>query len=120
MMDMLFEALGARNTYFPMKVRCCGGMLMLTRPEVALKLNKELLECAVENGAECIVTTCPLCQMNLEAYQNRINRTHGTDFRIPILFFTQALGWALGGAVSDLGLKRNLVPFQFEEVEAGA
>ncbi len=117
MMDTLFEALGARNTYFPMKVRCCGGMLMITSSEVALKLNKELLECAVENGAECIVTTCPLCQINLEAYQNRINRTYGTVFHVPILFFTQVLGWVLGGAASDLGLKRNLVPFQFEEAE---
>jgi len=115
MMDTLFEALGASNVYFPMKVRCCGGMLMTTRPEVALKLNREILECAAENGAECIVTTCPLCQMNLEAYQERINRCYGTNLHIPILFFTQALGWALGGSNADLGLKRNLIPFQFEK-----
>lgn len=115
MMDTLFEALGACNTYFPMKVRCCGGMLMTTRPVVALKLNKEILECAVENGAECIVTTCPLCQINLEAYQDRINKCYDTDIHIPILFFTQALGWALGGAAADLGLKRNLIPFQLAD-----
>ncbi len=115
MMDTLFEALGARNVYFPMKVRCCGGMLMITRPEVALKLNKEILECAIKNGAECIVTTCPLCQMNLEAYQDKINKHYGTDIHIPILFFTQALGWALGGSDAEIGLKRNLIPFQFEK-----
>ncbi len=115
MMDMLFDALGARSIYFPMKVRCCGGMLMTTRSAVALKLNKEILECAVENGAECIVTTCPLCQINLEAYQDRINKHYGTDLHIPILFFTQALGWALGGSDADLGLKRNLIPFQLAD-----
>jgi len=116
MMDALFEALGAYNVYFPMKVRCCGGMLMITRPEVALKLNKEILECAVENGADCVVTTCPLCQMNLEAYQGKINKYYGTNIHIPILFFTQTLGWALGGSDADLGLKRNIIPFQFEKV----
>jgi len=112
MMDTLFEALGACNIYFPMKVRCCGGMLMTTCPDVALKLNKEILECAAENGAECVVTTCPLCQMNLEAYQDRINKRYGTDLHIPILFFTQALGWAFGGSPSEVGLKRNLIPSQ--------
>lgn len=115
MMDTLFEALGASNIYFPMKVHCCGGMLMTTRPDVALKMNKEILECAVENGAECVVTPCPLCQMNLEAYQDRINKRYGTNLHIPILFFTQALGWALGGSDAEIGLKRNLIPFQFEK-----
>jgi heterodisulfide reductase subunit B len=111
-MDNLFEALGAVNVYFPMKVRCCGGMLMTTYPEVALKLVKELLECALENGAECIATTCPLCQINLEAYQGRVNAKFQTDFKIPVLFFTQLLGLALGANPRDLGFQRQLIPFE--------
>ena len=115
MMDSLFEALGAENIYFPMKVRCCGGMLMTTYPDVALKLNKEILECAYGNGAELIVTTCPLCHVNLEAYQDKINKKFKKDFHIPILFFTQALGLALGGTPKELGLHRNLIPFQLKK-----
>jgi heterodisulfide reductase subunit B len=111
-MDDLFEALGAVNVYFPMKVRCCGGMLMTTYPDVALKLVKELLECAEENEAECIVTTCPLCQINLEAYQGKVNARFNTKFNIPILFFTQLLGLALGAAANELGLQRQLIPFK--------
>jgi heterodisulfide reductase subunit B len=111
-MDNLFEALGAVNVYFPMKVRCCGGMLMTTYPEVALKLVKELLECALENGADCIATTCPLCQINLEAYQGRVNAKFQTDFKIPVLFFTQLLGLALGANPRDLGFQRQLIPFE--------
>jgi heterodisulfide reductase subunit B len=111
-MDNLFEALGAVNVYFPMKVRCCGGMLMTTYPEVALKLVKELLECAQENGAECIATTCPLCQINLEAYQARVNAKFQTEFKIPILFFTQLVGLALGANPRDLGFQRQLIPFE--------
>jgi heterodisulfide reductase subunit B len=109
-MDTLFERLGARAVYFPLKTRCCGGMLMTTYSEVALELVKDLLECASENGAQCIVTTCPMCQVNVEAYQDRVNRRFGTAYRMPVLFFTQLLGLALGCSEEELGMQRNLVP----------
>lgn len=111
MMDTLFEAVGAENVYFPMKVRCCGGMLMTTYPDVGLELNQKILESAKQNKADVIVTTCPLCQINLEAYQDKINREYYTDYHIPILFFSQALGLALGGTPEQLGLKRHLISF---------
>jgi heterodisulfide reductase subunit B len=112
MMDNLFESLGAEIVYFPMKIRCCGGMLMITNPDVALQLNRDILECATENGADCIVTTCPLCQMNLEAYQHRINRRYKTCFKLPIIYFTQVVGQVLGGTPAQLGMTRNLIPFE--------
>ncbi len=111
-MDKLFGALGAEPVYFPVKTRCCGGMLMTTFPEVALDLVRELLVCATENGAECILTTCPMCQVNLEAYQDRVNKKFGTSFAIPVLFFTQLLGLALGCEEKALGLQRNLIPLK--------
>jgi len=117
MMDKLCKALGAENVYFPMKTRCCGGMLMTTYPDVGLGLNKKLLECAEENKADTIVTTCPLCQINLEAYQNKINKKFETDFKMPVLFFTQIVGLALGGSPRELGLHRSLVPFDLEEIK---
>lgn len=115
MMDNLFAALGAQNVYFPMKVRCCGGMLMTTYSDVALELNKNILECAHENGADLVLTTCPLCQINLEGYQGKIKKKFKTDFNLPVMFFTQALGLALGGTPKELGLKRNLIPFELKE-----
>jgi heterodisulfide reductase subunit B len=108
-MDRLFKRLGAVSAYFPLKTRCCGGMLMTTFPEVCLRLVKDLLECAAENGAQCMVTTCPMCQMNVEAYQRRVNSRFGTSYQIPVLFFTQLLGLALGCSEQELGLQRNLV-----------
>lgn len=107
-MDNLFSYLGAVNVYYPMKVKCCGGMLMTTYEDVALKLSKEIIECAIKNGANCIVTTCPLCQMNLEAYQDEINKTFNTNYNLPILFFTQVLGLAFGFTDSELGIDKNL------------
>ncbi|MEK7408761.1 MAG: CoB--CoM heterodisulfide reductase iron-sulfur subunit B family protein [Acidobacteriota bacterium] len=109
-MDLLFERLGARSVYFPLKTRCCGGMLMTTFPDVCLKLVADLLECAAENGAQCIVTTCPLCQMNLEAYQKQVNRQFGRSYEMPVIYFTQLLGVALGCSERELGLQRNLIP----------
>jgi len=117
MMDALFKVLGAENVYFPMKVRCCGGMLMTTYPDVALKLDKEILDYAAKNGADLIATTCPLCQINLEAYQNKINKMFKTHDHLPVLFFTQVLGWALGGKPQELGLNRNLIKFSFPQTK---
>lgn len=110
LLDVMFQKCGAEMVYYPMKVRCCGGMLMTTFEDTALKLNKELLECAEENGAEVIVTTCPLCHFNLEAYQNKINDTFGTKYNMPILYFTQLLGIALGLSEKALGLDSSFIP----------
>jgi len=111
-MDTLFQRLGARAVYFPLKTRCCGGMLMTTFPDVCLQLVKDLLECAAENGAESILTTCPLCQVNVEAYQKRVNKTFGTSYQIPVMYFTQLLGVALGCSAKELGLDKNLIPWR--------
>lgn len=110
LLDHMFEACGGEAVYFPMKVRCCGGMLMTTFEDTALNLNKDLLACAVENGAEVIVTTCPLCHFNMEAYQGKINKMFGTKFNIPILYFTQLLGIALGLEPKSLGLDSSFIP----------
>jgi heterodisulfide reductase subunit B2 len=109
-LDNLLSAVGARVASFPMKVRCCGGMLMTTCEEVALDLNRTLLQAAVDAGATVIATTCPMCQMNLEAYQDRINQVHGTRFRIPVVYFTQLVGLALGLSPADLLLDDLLIP----------
>lgn len=110
LMDKLFGKCGGEMVYYPMKVRCCGGMLMTTFEETALKLNMELLRCAQENGADVIVTTCPLCHFNLEAYQDRINNVFKTEFNIPILYFTQLLGIVLGIPGRKLGIDASFVP----------
>lgn len=109
-MDRLFASLGATIVSYPVKLRCCGGMSMTTYPEVALRLNREIIAAAVEERAEAIVTTCPLCQLNLDAYQDKINRLFKTDLRIPVLFFTQLLALSLGADRYEAGFKENIVP----------
>jgi len=109
-LDNLFAALGAEVVPFPLKVRCCGGMLMTSYEEVALRLNRDILGAARSAGADVIVTTCPLCQVNLEAFQDRINSTFGERFRVPVVYFTQLLGLALGLSPAELMLDAMIVP----------
>lgn len=108
-MDLLFESLGAKPVDFPHKVRCCGGMLLVTYEEVAMKLCREILESAEKNGANCILVTCPLCQSNLDMLTKKINAVEGKKFNIPVLYFTQLLAMALGCDEKKLGLKHNLI-----------
>ncbi len=108
-LEQLLEAIGATPTAMALKTHCCGGSLMGTQNDQAIRLCRNLLLSVQESGAECIAVTCPLCQINLDAYQKRVNRTYGTAFHYPVLFFTQLLGLALDLPAAALGLKRCIV-----------
>lgn len=108
-LDRLIETLGAEATPFPLKSHCCGGSLIISEEDIALGLIRKLLDSAVSNGAECIITVCPLCQTNLDVYQGKINRKFKTHYQIPVLFFTQLLGLALGFSSKELGIDRGMV-----------
>jgi heterodisulfide reductase subunit B2 len=60
-------------------------------------------------GADCVATACPLCQLNLDMRQKDIERDTGEQFGLPVFFFTQLLGLALGIAPKALGLKSLVV-----------
>jgi len=109
-LDRLVEALGAKAVDFPLKSRCCGSSLIISEEGIALGLIRKLLDSAATNGAECIITVCPLCQTNLDVYQGRVNRKFKTSYDIPILFFTQLVGLALGLDGKELGISKGMVP----------
>lgn len=105
-MDRLVKALGAEPVDWPLKTRCCGGSLTGTIQEAGLRLNRLLLKEAEKREADVIVTCCPLCQHNLECYQERIDRRFKEKINIPVAFFTQLLGVALGLSEKELGMQR--------------
>jgi len=109
-LDRLVDSLGAEVVSFPLKNRCCGGALVISEQKLAVGLMRKLLDNAVENGAECIATPCPLCQMNLDAYQGIASAysKFKTDYNLPILFVTQLIGLALGIDPKSLGLNTNI------------
>jgi heterodisulfide reductase subunit B len=108
-MDKLIASLGADPVPFPLKTRCCGGSLIITEEELALGLLARLLESAISNGAQCLITACPLCQMNLDAYQGKVKKKFKTNYNLPILYFTQLMGIAFGLPGIDIGLKLGII-----------
>jgi heterodisulfide reductase subunit B len=117
--DALIPALGANLVDFELKDRCCGGSLAGTVEEVGHRLVYILLHQAKRNFADVLVTVCPLCQMNLEAHQRKIKRRYGEDVTIPVPYFTQLVGMALGLPDEALGLGKLLVPLSWEVSESG-
>lgn len=108
-LDKLVGSLGAKATPFPLKSRCCGGSLIISEEDLALQSVHKILENAVSNGAELIVTVCPLCQTNLDVYQGKANKKFKTNFTIPVLFFTQLMGVAFGIDNKTLGIEKSIV-----------
>ncbi|MEO0141011.1 MAG: CoB--CoM heterodisulfide reductase iron-sulfur subunit B family protein [candidate division WOR-3 bacterium] len=103
-MDRLLEAIGAEViSDYPLKTRCCGGSLTGTIPEVGSRLSWLLINEAKNHGANYMVTACPLCQFNLECFQGRMKLWEGKTPKFPILYFTQAIGIALGIERASLG-----------------
>jgi len=108
-LDRLVESLGAKPVPYPLKARCCGGSLVIPEEEVALDMVYKLLDDAAKNGADLITTICPLCQTNLDVYQSRVNKKFKTNFKLPVLFFTQLMGMAFGVDRKSLGLGTCIV-----------
>jgi len=108
-MDELVASLGADVVPWQMKVQCCGSSLVMSEQEVALGLVNRILRNAQENGAQCIVTPCPLCHINLDVYQSQVNSQFKTKYNLPVLFLTQLVGVALGIKPGALALSRNVV-----------
>lgn len=95
-MDRLMVALGAETIDWGFKTECCGASLPLTRPEIVMRLSHRILYQAKQGGADCIATLCPMCHSNLDTYQKRMKTTYKDDFTLPVFYFTQLVGLALG------------------------
>ena len=111
-LDRVLEALGAEVIDFPMKTHCCGGHMTQISPETAYELLRRLFHEADQYKADVIATVCPMCQLNLDAYQAATNRYFHTAYEIPIVFFTQLVGLALGLDAKELGFGREMVSAQ--------
>ncbi len=108
-LDLLLKALGAEVVDFPLKTECCGGHMPQIGPETAFELIRRLIAAADDQQADAMVTVCPMCQLNLDGYQGEINQFFGTNYHMPILFFTQLMGLAFGIEPKDLGFGVELV-----------
>ena len=107
-MGRLMSWIGAEPLEFGMATKCCGGMLMTTQPAVGVELVSQILGEAKKIGADCIATACPMCQINLEAHQKKAGKKLNAECNIPVLYFTQLMGIAMGLEPAQLALADNL------------
>ncbi len=107
-METLMEALGAEPLDWNMKTFCCGASFALTQTHVVIELTKKILADAESVGADVIAVGCPLCHTNLDGRQPQINEKFNTGFKIPIFYFTELMGLAMGIKPKDLGLFKHL------------
>lgn len=117
-MDKLMKALGAKTVDWPLKTRCCGGSLTGTIQEVGLRLSYLLLREAKKRGCDVIATACPLCQFNLECYQNKMSKKYDDSVNLPVAYFTQIMGLAMGLSSRQLGINRLFTPIKLGEIAA--
>ena len=108
-MDRLLHALGAEVVPYPAKTKCCGGAVLLSHPEVAIDLSGKLLKEAKDAGADCLALACPMCQMALDGYQPQAGKQIGERLDMPVLYFTQLMGLAMGIDERQLGLGQLFV-----------
>jgi heterodisulfide reductase subunit B len=109
LLDRVMAAAGAEPVEWPHKTECCGASCSITKVEIAERLSHDILAMARDSGADCIVTACPLCQLNLDLRQRDIEARFGDRLGLPVLYFTQLLGLALGLKPSALGLDSLMV-----------
>jgi heterodisulfide reductase subunit B len=108
-MDRLLQALGIATLDWSYKTECCGGAFALTETDVVLKLTHDILENAKAVGANAIAAACPLCHANLDTRQAEIEVRYESQYHVPVFYFTQLIGLALGIPPDRLGIQRHFV-----------
>jgi heterodisulfide reductase subunit B len=104
LMDKLLEIAGATPVDWPHKTECCGASFSITDSGIVVELSDRILAMAVAAGADCVATACPLCQMNLDMRQKDIEAEYGHKYDLPVFYFTQLLGLAMGCTVNEVSL----------------
>ena len=95
-METLVGALGGQTVDWSYKTDCCGAAFSLGRTETSVGLMAKIFNNALESGIEAIVVACPLCHANLDARQKQVARELGRDVSVPIFYFTELIGVAMG------------------------
>ncbi len=109
-LDKLVETMGAEPVEnYDKKASCCGGALIFSEPEKSQALIKDIIESAYDGGADMIVTPCPVCQMNVEVYQDQINAKYKTKFDMPVVYYSQLMSVAYGKSAQDSGLNGQVI-----------
>ncbi len=105
----LIEATGARVVHYEDEGQCCGGGILGFDEETALVVTKQKLDHVAVVGADAMVLICPFCAIMYEANQRRVENLYQTSYKLPVLYYPQVLGLAMGFSVEEMGIKLNRV-----------
>jgi heterodisulfide reductase subunit B len=108
-MDRLLRSMGITTLDWSYKTDCCGGAFSLTETDVVRKLTHDIFEEAKAVGANAIAVACPLCHANLDTRQLEVEKEYNAKYNMPIFYFTQLIGLALGIPADQLGLEKHFV-----------
>ncbi|MBD5646207.1 MAG: heterodisulfide reductase subunit B [Desulfovibrio sp.] len=122
LMETLLSACGAEMVEFPLKTVCCGASFGIPERPLTARNSGRILELATRLGVDAIAVACPLCQMNLDLRQKQAAKAEDAFFHMPVLYFTQLMGLAMGIAPEHLGLDQLCVSAQplLRKMEAAA
>ena len=108
-MEQVFTAIGATPVYYRGRTQCCGWPLSSYATKQSFQMAGTHIQDAIANGADCIVTPCPLCHLNLDSRQPEVERVVEQKLGLPVLHLPQLVALALGVSPQDLGLDRHVV-----------
>jgi succinate dehydrogenase / fumarate reductase cytochrome b subunit len=108
-MENLFEAVGATPVIYEGRTKCCGWPLSSYATDQAFSMAGMHLQAAIDAGADCLVTPCPLCHLNLDSRQPEVEKVWGQKLGLPVLHLPQLVALALGVSPQDLGLSHHVV-----------
>jgi succinate dehydrogenase / fumarate reductase, cytochrome b subunit len=108
-LHLVIEALGGTVIEYAGQYKCCGFPIITMNKEASLKQAGRHLGDAVDAAADCLVTPCPLCHLNLDLQQPLAERTMGRELNMPVLHLPQLIGLALGLEPKELGMQRHVV-----------
>lgn len=108
-MDRIVQALGAETVDWPFKVECCGAALATSRPEIGAKMIYDVISNARDAGADCLVTACPLCMLNLDMRQAGAEKAAGEKLGLPVYYVTELVALAGGASPDEVGIGKHFV-----------
>ncbi len=108
-METVCKAIGAEPPDWSYKTDCCGASATVNDTDAGLLLMSKILRDALARGANCFVTTCPMCQMNMDMYQDVVCEKYGIRKILPVFFITELLGIAMGFTLQEMQMDRHFV-----------
>ena len=108
-METVCKALGAEPLDWSYKTDCCGASAAVNDTDTSLFLMSQIIKDALARGANCLVTTCPMCQMNMDMYQNEVCERYGIQRKLPVFFITELLGIAMGFTPQEMQIDKHFI-----------